>query len=497
MWTIAIINQKGGCGKTTTAINLSGVLARQGRRVLLADLDPQGHCAAGMGIPEQRIDLDIGDALMAAGQRTIDLSRLLWRPARNLDLAPSRMRLAGLEAARGGLADAADRELRLRKAIASLSSNYDFCCIDCPPSIGLLTYNSIAAADMVVIPVETSFFSLQGATRQLNTVRSMARRLGLQLPVWVLPTIHDTGNAVANDLLDELFKRFKGRVVPVVIRRDPLLREAASFGQTILDYAPTSSGTEDYTRLGTWIADHLRLGDAAPIPAELVSEDPAIDAELFSAASEVGATAPLVTSATPSSLDSGAQHAAVAEPQAVATATPATEVKSVSRAEDVARRAQEFLRKVALSRTTPNALPKPIAEAEPSESAAATANPNVLKLVAPEVPRATSISPTTQRLLGITYTNQGILFVQPVTMGDSISIAGTFNDWSATTHPMRRNPSLGVYELCLRLPPGRFRYRLVVDGVWTADPYNNQCEPNPFGETDSILTVASPIDIAM
>lgn len=162
MRTIAIINQKGGCGKTTTAINLSSLLARRGRRVLLVDMDPQSHCAAGLGIPEQRIDQDIGDAMLAAGVRTIDPARLLWRAGRNLDLAPSRMRLAGLEAARGGLNELADKELRLLSALGLLAKDYDLCCIDCPPSIGLLTYNSLAAADVVLIPVETAFFSLQG-----------------------------------------------------------------------------------------------------------------------------------------------------------------------------------------------------------------------------------------------------------------------------------------------------------------------------------------------
>jgi chromosome partitioning protein len=231
MRTIAIINQKGGCGKTTTAINLSAMLARAGKRTLLVDLDSQSHCAAGLGIPESRVDLDIGDAMLAAGHKPIDVARLLWQPAANFDLAPSRMRLAGLEASRGGLANLADKERRLEAAIDVIGVNHDIVCIDCSPSIGLLTYNALVAADVILIPVETSFFSMQGATRQVNTVKSLSRKLGIHRQVWILPTIHDPSNPVAMDLLDELYRRFGERVIPAVIRRDAKLREAASFGQ--------------------------------------------------------------------------------------------------------------------------------------------------------------------------------------------------------------------------------------------------------------------------
>src|SRR5690606_16175884 len=116
MRTVAIINQKGGCGKTTTAINLAAVLARRGLRVLLADLDPQSHCAAGLGIPERKIERHIGDAMLADDHEPLGADRLLWRVARNLDLAPSTMKLAGLEAIRGGLANMPDKERRLLKA---------------------------------------------------------------------------------------------------------------------------------------------------------------------------------------------------------------------------------------------------------------------------------------------------------------------------------------------------------------------------------------------
>ncbi len=539
MQTIAIINQKGGCGKTTSAINLSAVLARTGKRVLLVDMDPQGHCAAGLGIPEQRIELDIGDAMLALGQKPIDPARLLWRAVRNLDLAPARMRLAGMEAANGGLAELPDKSRRLAGVLEKFRSDYDIAVIDCPPSIGLLTFNALAAADMVIIPVETGFFSLQGATRQVNTVKTLGKRLGVLIPIWLLPTLHDGTNSVAQDLLEELHRRFRDRVVPIIIRRDSRLREAASFGQAIVDYAPSSTGSEDYGRLGVWTIENLQTRQSAPV------ESSEHHAEVAGFNDEV---APTEGAASISGVR------AVPPPHASA-AVPASEIKSVSRAEDVARRAQEFLRRIAMGKT-PAEAGKQASDARPfnappapdftpahtppvvpsvSQIVAGTTNPdtakqayyqpqalipsagvpqvsstiadvqqqavqtqtvtlhsprNVLALVDDAPPpnmTPAAISPGTARLLGVTETNQGILFVQPMTSGRTVSVAGTFNNWSALTHTLRPNPQLGVFELCLRLPKGKHLYRLVIDGHWTADPHNNATEPNPFGEVNSVV----------
>ncbi|MDX2131016.1 MAG: AAA family ATPase [Planctomycetota bacterium] len=498
MRTIAIINQKGGCGKTTTAINLGAMLARRGRRVLLVDMDPQSHCAAGLGIPESRLELDIGDAMLGAGSRPLDISRLLWRVARNLDLAPSRMKLAGLEASRGGLAELPDRERRLASVLHEFRHDYDVVCIDCPPSIGLLTYNALAASDTVLIPVETSYFSLQGATRQVNTVRTLSRRLGVQLPVWVLATIHDPDNAVAGDLLDELHRRFKGRVVPPVIRRDVALREAASHGQAIVDYAPHAPGAHDYNALARWAIEHL----------EGRVEPDAIDG----AEHDGGVPEVHVPPVSPRVLATGARPGPDAHPEPGAEqSTP--DLKPVSRAEDVARRAQEFLRRVATGGRTAPATGEALAESAPESGlrggvplpdvAPASAGSTAGAMVA-DAPRASSVlrlvpdaptpvrrpSPDAARLLGVRVTNQGVLFVQPGTSGQRVAVAGSFNNWSPTAHPMSLNADLGVFELCLRLPPGAHRYRLVIDGQWSADPHNNHCEPNPFGEADSVIVVS-------
>ncbi|MCC6951147.1 MAG: AAA family ATPase [Phycisphaerales bacterium] len=469
MRTIAIINQKGGCGKTTTAINLASQLAAQGRRTLLIDMDPQSHCAAGLGVPESRIEMDIGDAMLAVGPSGVDAPRLLWRVARNLDLAPSRTKLAGLEASRGGLADLLDREKRLAAVVSQFKHEYDVVCVDCPPTIGLLTYNALACADLVLIPVETSYFALQGATKQVSTVRTLSRRLGVQLPVWILPTIHEAQSPVAEDLLGELQRRFKDRVAPVVIRRDLKLREAASFGQPVREYAPDSAGTADHATLAKWLGELL----VGPLDAGADT-------------GEADVTVPPVT----------ARFLAEKSPDRAADkqSVECIEAKAApNRAEDVARRAQEFLRRVALGKAGTGVQPfAPVTALTPEGQAAEAPVPMVmptgaLRLVEAEVKPVTA--PGTARLLGARETNQGVLFVQPLVSGQVISIAGSFNNWSATSHVMKRNVALGVHELCLRLPPGRFVYRLVIDGQWTADPYNNECEPNPFGGTNSVCRV--------
>jgi chromosome partitioning protein len=600
MRTIAIINQKGGCGKTTSAINLSAVLARQGKRVLLVDMDPQSHCAAGLGIPEQRIEMDIGDAMLAIGNRPIDPARLLWRAVRNLDLAPSRMRLASLEAAKGGLAEFADKHRRLLAVLEKFKTDYDIGVIDCSPAIGLLTYNALAAADMALIPVETGFFSLQGANRQLNTVKSVSKKLGVAIPAFMLPTLHDPTNTVACDLLDEMHRRYRERIIPVVVRRDTRLREAASFGQTIVDYAPGSSGAEDYGRLGVWVSENL-VG-RKPLAADAFGEtESSIDGRMggsieldgFDVVKTTLNAAPVQQTATaelgqpiaqPTQVNAGQAAAQTQQtgqtgqqitPAATTTATG--EVKPMTRAEDVARRAQEFLRRIASGRnaTSANAtttastqaaaslrqaIPaansttetKPVAATQPMSPttaatqlasgqlnstlpnaakepvqlpattitlpggiaapgrAAAVATPakiepkpidasqgpvllearNVLEMI-DEPATVMPVHSSADRLLGVRDTSQGLLFVQPITSGKRIAIAGAFNNWSTTEHVMKRNEQLGVHELCIRLPKGTFAYRLVIDGQWTHDVHNPTSEPNPFGELNSIAHVES------
>ncbi len=155
MRTIAIINQKGGCGKTTTSINLAACLARLGQKSLLVDFDPQGHCGVGLAVPEDQIERTILDTLIEERDgRVSKVGEIVWQIASNFDLAPSNIRLAAFEQIFAGRPG---RDDRLRAALAPVGGNYDWCIIDCPPSVGLLTFNALRACDEVIVPVETGF----------------------------------------------------------------------------------------------------------------------------------------------------------------------------------------------------------------------------------------------------------------------------------------------------------------------------------------------------
>lgn len=252
MRRIAIVNVKGGCGKTTTAINLAGQFAASGRRTLLVDMDPQSHCAAGLAIPEQRLEMDVGDAMLSCERSSFDPERLLWRVTRNLDLAPSRAKLALLGAGRR-TCDESTGSWFLDTLLTKLSGRYDACVIDTPPAMGLLTRNAIAAATRIVMPVETSYFSLLGVQSQAAQIGTILQTLGLSTPIIVLPTNHDAGVALAVDLLSELRRSLGERVAPMEIPTDVRVKEAASFGQAVCQYAPGSAASQAFRRLMEWM----------------------------------------------------------------------------------------------------------------------------------------------------------------------------------------------------------------------------------------------------
>ena len=281
MRSVAIVNQKGGCGKTTTAINLAATLAAKNHRTLLVDMDPQGHCGIGLGVPEDRIEQGLAEALLADPPGGADPDAMLWEVAKNLRLAPSTLSLAGLEAARGGLAHLPDRDARLSQFLDRVANRFDWCVIDCPPTIGLLTFNALRAADEAIIPVETGFFSLKGSERQAAAIQAMSARLERELPLRILPTLHRPSAKLATDLLAAIERRHGMLTMPLVIREHESLREAAGFGQPITEYAPGSEACRDFVLLVDWLeanpvaCTRKKLNSGTAARGELTLEDAA------------------------------------------------------------------------------------------------------------------------------------------------------------------------------------------------------------------------------
>ncbi|MFN8744862.1 MAG: AAA family ATPase [Phycisphaerales bacterium] len=486
MRTIAIINQKGGCGKTTTAINLAGVFARRGARVLLVDLDPQSHCAAGLAIPEQRIDVQIGDAMLAVAEKpdkSIDWTRLLWRVSRNLDLAPSSVRLAAIEAPRAGLAGQPDSERRLDQVLTRIADQYDLCLIDCPPSIGLLTYNALVAANEVLIPVETGFFALQGASKQVLAIKSLFKRLNVAPTYRLFATLHNPDSTLQNQVLDEFQRRFGDGVIPVVVRHDPKLREAVHFGQPIIETAPDSQGAADYAELASWLLTNTPAQQAGALASTMPG--PVAHAAAARGIAESGAVR-VMPSATDRVLNT---------PHATAAAQPAPgpqreEPMPTTRAADVAQRLSRGRADEAMSAAAAEQVP---ASADLLPRGAVFEPRMVLTPVHEPRPLLRG-EVSSAGLLGIKVTRQGVLFVQPASLGSRVSIAGDFNGWSPSATPMRLNPTLGVLEALVAIPAGTFQYRLVVDGRWCDDEYNPSLATNPYGERNNVVHVPAGQD---
>ena len=241
---LAIINQKGGVGKSTTAINLSAALGELGKQVLLVDLDPQGNSSSGLGIEKSRVDHCIYDVLL----NDVSIEDVIIPDVcEGLDVVPATINLAGAEVE---LVSEMARENRLKDAVGSLRGKYDYIFIDCPPSLGLLTINALVAADKLLIPIQCEFYALEGVTKLLDSMKRVKTRLNPTLDIFgVLMTMYDGRTTLSRQVVNEVRGYFNRLVFETLIPRTVKLSEAPSYGQPINLYDPTGKGAQAYMDL--------------------------------------------------------------------------------------------------------------------------------------------------------------------------------------------------------------------------------------------------------
>jgi chromosome partitioning protein len=450
MRTVAIINQKGGCGKTTTSINLAACLARLGHKTLLVDMDPQGHCGVGLAVPEDQIERTVYDTLIEERDgKVAKISDIVWQIASDFDLAPSNLKLAAFEQVFSGRPG---RDDRLSSALAPVRGNYEWCIVDCPPSVGLITFNALRAADEVIVPVETGFFSLHGLAKMMETLELLKDKYNKEVVIRVLPTLYDTRTKLAREVLSELRAKFRDYLMESTVNFNTKLKEAASFGQPITEYDPGSRGYKDFVNLAR------ELMGAKPMEIEpVISEKMSRPAELVQRAKQLSQLA---------NFQFGRSNMPLA---ASPIASPG----------------------IASATTTAVAL-APAPSAQSAHVAIAPAPSRIPTSQPTAIPAAAPVRSTAQKIedfYGVKQLGEDVIFSVRFETAKRVLIAGDFNNWTPESTPMVKGNGMGAWTMSLPLRPGRYRYRFIVDGKWVTDPNNKYVETNQFGELNNIVEV--------
>ncbi len=458
MRTVAVVNQKGGCGKTTVSINLASALADLGKKVLLVDMDPQSHCAVGLAVPEEQIEQSIYDVLISKSRNEpMRLSEILWQIGDRLELAPASIDLSAFEQQMAGIPD---RECCLKDVLDNVKNDYDFTVIDCPPAVGLLTFNALRAASDVVVPVETGYFALHGLSKQLETLSVLCKRCQQEVSVRVLASMYDIRTKMAREILAELRSHFSSRMFKTVVNFNTRIKEAASFGQPISEYDPASKGQQDFRQLAQEL---IGAADGPQIKSKRLVDSLADRLE------SIGATAADLLKTTrpeptPAAATAPEKRTASVPPQATmqppVPAAPQIQAPRPASVEPVAPKVE-----------TPTPAPVPI-----------------VAIPAP-APQAATTDAKLSHYYGVNQINDAVVFVTLYPRANSVHLAGDFNNWQPSASPMQRVGDTGVWQTKLKLQQGTYRYRLVVDGQWQQDPYNERTEVNPYGEYNSVVEI--------
>lgn len=407
MRIISIINQKGGCGKTTTAVNLAACLAQNKQKVLLIDIDPQAHATYGLNI---KAESTIYDVLSKLSHKKAKLQDIIQKVGENFDIAPSGLILSTLEQE---LAGEIGRESRLWDVFTNFPKTYDYVLIDCPPNLGILTINAVRAAQQIIIPVEASRFALEGVSQLTGIINLIQDRLGHKVEYKLLVVNFDSRLMHSFRMLDDVKANFKGKLFDTIVHVNVRIKEAQYQGTHILNYDKYCRGAKDYFTLSREI----------------------ITIDNKSSAKTTVEVKPLKIE-IPKKVEQPAppQEKILPQPQKepVPIQQPAKENQTTAAAA-LEKKMQEIMK---------NALPK--------------LKEIVFSISAPEA--------------------------------KEVFIAGEFNNWKLDEES-RMTKENNCWIKKISLSPGAYRYRFVLDGVWTEDPNNQKREKNPFGEEDSLLEI--------
>lgn len=440
MRTIAIVNQKGGCGKTTISINLASALAELGQRTLLVDMDPQSHCAVGLAVPEEQIEQSIYDVLISKSRNEpIRLNEILWQIGDRMELAPASIDLSAFEQQMAGVTQ---RECCLKDVLDQVTAEYDYTVVDCPPAVSLLTFNALRAATDAVVPVETGYFALHGLSKQLETLSILCKRCNQQVNVKVLASMYDIRTKMSREILAELRNHFADKMFKTVVNFNTKLKEAASLGQPICEYDPVSKGQMDFRALAEEVIGSKQVCERRETVQSLADQ---LEAISTTADQLLQTTKPPITT--------------IETPELATKAAP--ELQPAQLATQSAEQTQ----------LAPHTTPAAQAEQEADQFHPPTTD---LKL---------------SDYYGVSQINDAVIFVTLYPRATNVQIAGDFNNWQPQKTSMQKIGQAGVWQTKLKLSPGRYRYRLVVDGQWQQDAYNENTELNPFGGFNSVVQV--------